>query len=222
MYGTDRTDQYPWQLNRNDEGLRVNANQTPPFGATVALFAAGVASYNVNGPAPNAGQTWQAFFAARRELGSPKVLGCPSDSSNAGRNGAAPSASGFRLNAGDSQANWFPGGAQNNARLSYGFSPTTDELQPNGVVTFDRNIDVSAQAITASPMANQYPNTPAAGGYAVLSTAGLPTWTVNIHNIAGNLAMVDGSVQQTVNSSLNRLLDDFRIARNGNFRLIFP
>jgi prepilin-type N-terminal cleavage/methylation domain-containing protein len=225
MYGTDRNDQYPWQLNVADEGVRVPAGGNPPFGATTALFAAGVNSYAVNGPAPNAGQTWQVYYAARRELASPKVLGCPSDASNAQggvtRNGAAPSASGFRLNAGDNQANWFPGGAQNNARLSYGFSPTADDLQPNGILSFDRNIVVTG-ALQSAPAANQYLNPANAGGYSVHNQAGNPTWTGNIHNIAGNVGLDDGSVQQTVNSTLNRLLDTFRIARGGNYRLIFP
>jgi prepilin-type N-terminal cleavage/methylation domain-containing protein len=225
MWGSDRNDQFPWQVNRDDEGLRVNAGQANPFGAGGSLFAAGVASYNVGGPAPNGQYVWQAYYATRRELGSPKVLGCPSDASNAQggvtRNGAAPSASGFRFNAGDSQANWFPGGAQDNARLSYGFSPTTDDAQPYGLLSFDRNINVNG-ALVSAPAINQYLNPANAGGYSDHNQNGAPTWTGNIHNIAGNICLADGSVQQTVNSTLNRAMDDFQIARGGNFRMIFP
>jgi hypothetical protein len=226
MWGSDRNDEFPWQVNRDDEGLRVNATQTPPFGASGALFAPGVASYNVGQPAPNGQYVWQAYYATRRELGSPKVLGCPSDGSSTpagavNRNGSAPAASGFRFNAGDGQGNWFPGAPQNNARLSYGFSSTVDDAQPYGLISFDRNINVNG-ALVSAPAINQFNNNAAAGGYSDHSTAGGPTWTGNIHNIAGNICLADGSVQQTVNSTLNRAMDDFQIARNGNFRMIFP
>jgi prepilin-type N-terminal cleavage/methylation domain-containing protein len=227
LWSSDHGDRYPWQANRSEEGLQVNAGQNPPFNAALtAVFPAGSQAWKTaiqGGGAPVGGQAWQAFYSARRELATPKILNCPSDG------GRSLSSGGWNINNAN-QAVWFPGLPRNNARLSYAWCSLADDGVPQGVVSLDRNINASGALVamgSGTAPANQYQNTAAGGGYVDYSAAGGPTWTANIHVINGNVALVDGSVQQVANGPLNTLLDDFYRQRGNSspgstYRLIFP
>jgi prepilin-type N-terminal cleavage/methylation domain-containing protein/prepilin-type processing-associated H-X9-DG protein len=222
LWASDRGDQMPWQVATTDDGCRRTATgQANPFGSSGVYYDAS-ASPDTRTPR----YLWQCFYSARNEMGTPKILGCPSDASHAvggfTRNGAAPATSGFNVLTQPNQALWFPGTPQNNARLSYGNIPQADDAQPNAVMTFDRNMQWDA---------NYYNVSCNVGADAVYDSVANdnPLWTDNIHRQAGNVAMVDGSVQQTTRTQLNQLLDDYH--RNGavalagggtGFRVVFP
>jgi prepilin-type N-terminal cleavage/methylation domain-containing protein len=221
LWGSDHNDNYPWQTDRGQEGLRVGAGAAPPFGADGALFPAGGNAWAQGGaPVPDTKYAWQAFYSVRRELATPKILACPSDG------GRGQSSGGWSLTS-TATGTWWPGDPQDNRNSSYGWCSVADDAVPQGLISFDRNINVTASALVSAPAANQYLNPSASGGYADLSGAGGPTWTANIHIINGNVALVDGSVQQVANGPLNTLMDDFYRQRGNSspgsdYRLIFP
>jgi prepilin-type N-terminal cleavage/methylation domain-containing protein len=227
LWGSDHDDGYPWQRNRAEEGLRVNAGQAAPFNAAlVAVFPAGASAWLATGvpgsAPPQPASAWMPYYSARRELATPKILNCPSD----GGAGRGQASGGFNFNNAN-QAIWFPGLPRDNARLSYAWCSSAEDEVPQGFIALDRNVNVAAAALAMVPARNQYLNTPAGGGYADFNAGGAGQWTPQIHVNVGNVALVDGSVQQVPDGQLDNLMADF-FRQNGNsnpnsrFRLIFP
>jgi len=239
MYGGDRSENYPWQENRSSDGLIMNAGQLATANWPFSQANGGGCVFAVDGSnagfgtAPIDGKyAWQAFYAIRRELATPKVIGCPSDGSSTGHSGSSPASGGFSLTQAN-QAVWYPGLPLNNAKTSYGWSPQADDAQPSGIISLDRNVNYAgtlANGATGSPQLNMYQNTAAAGGYLDCNSSGGQVFTANIHNTVGNVALVDGSVSQVTGqntgSQFATLCDDFYRARGNNaaasFRMIFP
>jgi prepilin-type N-terminal cleavage/methylation domain-containing protein len=226
LWGSDRNDEFPWEVSTVNGGCNQGTSTTvftPTSGSTPNNATASFRS----GPGNDVVQTqfaWQSFYAARFELVTPKILGCPSDAAHtpAGgiqRNGAAPATGGYRYSTGDGQATWFPGGAQNNARLSYMHCINADDGQPRAIMMSDRNLQIGAvnyYTVSANQGAMHTYGTQAADN---------PAWTVgNIHRGAGNVVMTDGSVLQASSSQANALFDDVRRARGANaeIRYVFP
>jgi prepilin-type N-terminal cleavage/methylation domain-containing protein len=223
LWSSDREDQFPWQVGTADGGVNQGTGTvlfTPASGSTpndaTASLRSGAGNNTINGQF-----AWQSFYAARFELVTPKILGCPADGANTPtggvqRNGASPATGGFRYNPADGQGTWFPGGAQNNARLSYAHGIDVDDSQPYGVMLSDRNIQNWG--------GNNYTVNAATGALQTYTDVNVnPQWTVgNIHRGNGNIALSDGSVQQTSTSQLNVAMDDFRRIRAATFRMVFP
>jgi competence protein ComGC len=221
LWASDHEEQFPWQIPASQGGCRkTTAAMAPPFGSSGVYYDSS-ASPDVRHPR----YVWQSFYAARLELASPKILGCPSDTAHTvggiTRTGATPASGDFSITQPD-QAVWFPGQPQNNARLSYGNIPQADDSRANAIITFDRNMQWGGN--------NYYQRAADTGADAIYDSVSLnPSWTGNIHRHVGNIALVDGSAHQVTSAGLNQWLDDFQ--QNGGvplatgttgFRVVFP
>ena len=126
----------------------------------------------------------QIFKAVRNELNSPKILACSSD--------------------GDKNriSNWDAVGATlgfDTVNLSYFAGMDADETRPSTILSGDRNVTGSDGA---SPWGGA---TDKAFGYAAGSNPS-PTanYDGNIHNLAGNIGLGDGSSQQVNPAGLKK------------------
>jgi prepilin-type processing-associated H-X9-DG protein len=151
-------------------------------------------------------QTWQYFLAVSNELGTPKILLCPSDV--------------IRLQNVSTNFSVDPSGLANlskrDSSLSYFIGATVSSNQPNAILAGDRNLAPNEKAPLFSSR--------------VAKLVGVPTNTTwspipgrSIHDNAGNYALADGSVQHASNA---RLQEALRLARdsygtNAN-RFLFP
>jgi prepilin-type N-terminal cleavage/methylation domain-containing protein len=218
LWSTDHGDAFPFEVNQANGGARQSGGVNPFPNAPGGMRSSGA----LMTPSPTTWfpqYAWQTFFAARIELGSPKILGCPSDASQTvggvNRNGANPSQGGFSYNTGTGVGTWFPGAPQQNNRLSYLQNINARDDQAVAVLLADRNIILNA--------INGYTLAANVGGQVQYGAvgAGNPTWTVNIHREAGNIAISDGSVEQATSGGLNTRMDNARRA-HGNYRIIWP
>jgi hypothetical protein len=93
-----------------------------------------------------------------------------------------------------------------NRAVSYTASLDADPTFPNVILTTDRHL--------LTTRANQ-------DGRLYLASSNLTSasWTTNLHNAAGNLALSDGSVQQATSSALANQVREQGIATN---RLLLP
>jgi len=152
---------------------------------------------------------WVQFQAMSNELSSARILVCPSDRNRLG-----------------SAASDFLGGSQSlstkgNTGVSYFVGVSADETKPQTILTGDRSIGPTEGDEAASPTVsyngffsfgyNGNLQTVAAAG--ITSTAKdmsnpptLPAWNKNaannLHNLAGNIVLGDGSVQQITSQKL--------------------
>ncbi len=161
-------------------------------------------------------EAWRNFQDVGKEIGSPKVLLCPSDS-GPGRSKAALD---FEMPATLTTNNFAkdPTGAtavNGNNTLSFFYGLDAVETNPNMILSGDRNLGPNA--------ANNdvYVGIPVGGG----STTGVGTnntaiaWNLGGHNNAGNLAMADGSAQQV---TTQKFRDALKVSGDANNRLLFP
>jgi prepilin-type N-terminal cleavage/methylation domain-containing protein len=226
LWATDHDEVYPYQANQDQGGARQSGGVNPFPNAPGGIRSSG-ALMTPNPTTWFPRYAWQTFFAARNELGSPKVLGCPSDGSSAKggvtRNGQSPATSQFRYDI-DNVTLYFPSTQQDNRRLSYAQNINAVDERPGDCQVFDRNLSMAGTTITPTPTPNNaWELSAATGGQAIYTGGGVnPAWTLNIHREAGNVAVVDGSVQQTTTPGVNRLLDDNRQNQGSNFTIIFP
>jgi prepilin-type N-terminal cleavage/methylation domain-containing protein len=141
------------------------------------------------------------FLVLSNELGTPKVIVCPSDSSRT------------------SQTNFFgltnalptgnpPG---RNGAVSYAIGIEASETEPQMVLCADRNM--------TNTLAN--PATPANYSKLIgfLSNNVDAGWSKSMHKANGNVVRGDGSVQQETST---RLREQFRNSQNYSNRMVFP
>jgi len=139
-----------------------------------------------NGGTRTLGEAWQHFQVISNEILTPKVLHCPSDSQKTIAQNFATNASGM--------------GMLKNSALSFAVGTEAFDNRPGMHMITDRN----AQGL-------DYQNCVPAGINGTVTT--LPTtptshWDNTIHNGVGNMAMVDGSVQQLSQSGLQAHLTE--------------
>ena len=89
--------------------------------------------------------------------------------------------------------------------ISYFVGVDASEKQPQTVLAGDRNLTTNTQ--------------PVRPGLVHLTTNAVVGWTTEMHNLVGNVAMGDGSVQQTAAQRLAELLSNTGLATN---RLAVP
>ncbi len=135
--------------------------------------------------------TFYHFLPITNELHTPKVLVCPSDRE--------------RSEEGDWAA------IVNNNHISYFVSYEGDQAKPQSMLAGDRNLDVPGGVYNAGTCVFLQ------GIWSALGVGGAPqatmidgnsSWTSGIHDLAGNLALGDGSVQQLNNNSLKQQARD--------------
>lgn len=136
---------------------------------------------------------WLHFQAMSNELGSARILICPSD----------------RERFGNMKRDFGAGmdglGSAGNAAVSYGGSLDADETLPNTILILDRNLVTNLWNLR---------------GKVLLAVSNRPPeWDLQMHKLCGNAGLADGSVQQMPNSGLASLVRLQGIATN---RLLLP
>jgi prepilin-type N-terminal cleavage/methylation domain-containing protein len=161
---------------------------------------------------PKAGNAWYEFAWASNQIGSPKVLVCPSDKETTriaeswGRSGADGFISPpFRGNA----LSYFIG-----LDAGYVGGALALENAPEHIVTGDRNLKGDETRLRCSSGVNN------ALEFLVRPTIGIAEWTNAIHGLQGNLAQVDGSVHTSLQKNMVEMLQ--RADDNGFVHVLMP
>jgi len=133
------------------------------------------------------GLVYRHFLAMSNELGTPKILFCPSDTQR-------------------SKATVWTG--LSNENVSYFVGLEADETIPQMILSGDRNM-------TGGVMTN---------GNLMLCKSGTALgWTTSIHNLNGNVALADGSVQQLSSNGLTAQLQaEMQSVTNAVVRFAMP
>lgn len=174
--------------------------------ALVGSGAVGSSPINLNNPflptAPGGGtlqgsstQPYQIYNQMSNELNNPKIVVCPSDASP--RVAANANNSIFYLT--------------NNFNVSYFLGRDADETLPAMFLSGDRNLGTDKGGGPNGPCGYSSDQNPPLGYAANLPTGaqvGNVVWTQKLHNMAGNIGLADGSVQQTANATFGKLLSN--------------
>jgi prepilin-type N-terminal cleavage/methylation domain-containing protein len=167
-----------------------------------------------------AGVVWTEMSYIMRELPDPKVLRCPADKahSKVALNWTSNPDGGF-LNSGyrNNAVSYFINLECGTYNRGVGTTTPSFERAQNEVIIGDRNLRVDSYNQGCSSGVNNASLviTPKQAG-----AWGVVAWTNSIHGLKGNLAILDGSVHQTVDASMKALMvlaDD-----NGSVHLLFP
>ena len=134
-------------------------------------------------------EAWQSFRCISNELVTPKVLHCPSDPDK------------------QTARDFTQFAALKNTALSFGFGAGSMPSKPLMNLTADRNILGND---------NGHCNVANIDGVTTLTpgTGVMPAWDNSIHNNAGDLVLVDGSVQQTTAARLATFFTETGDAKN--------
>ncbi len=151
-----------------------------------------------------ASRAWEHFFTLSNELGTPKIILCPSNrqKKNSGAQDWTTTVDiGFLSGASASRTAYattmtYPNVGRDNS-VSYTIGADADESVPSSILSTDYNIRMTG---TATDLATG----PEGAGWIGSSTPGLWRWVVGaggqghfaLHDTGGNLALADGSVQQ--------------------------
>jgi prepilin-type N-terminal cleavage/methylation domain-containing protein len=151
--------------------------------------------------------TYRTFLCMSNELGTPKIVVCPSDSDR------------------KDMSNFFgmlmvaPANGGNNASVSFFIGIDAQETEPQMMLAGDRNITNNTQLkLDTDYNRVQYFQTNPVGTIDGANNTGAG-WSSKLHKANGNTVMGDGSVLQ---SSASRLRDAFRNSQNSSNRTIFP
>ena len=188
LWAGDNDDRFPMRVTSANGGPALQTVGQEPL----ASFA----------NAANAGFLWRVYTCMSNEVGTPKILYCPSDPEGA-------------------QSTVWNGFGNNS--LSYFLGVDADDTNPAMLLTGDHTMGTGPSATDHSRAATAI-FTPATGTLApaVATATNNPTgaWTETGHQKQGNLGMSDGSAQQV---TISKLREAFRSSGDtqGN-RLLFP
>ncbi|MFO1498073.1 MAG: type II secretion system protein [Verrucomicrobiota bacterium] len=184
IFATDNGDRFPMNVSTNEGGSSEFASATPANNATFL---------------------WYHFAALSNELSTPKIVVCPSDS---GRTESTTFASVVPA------ANKNVVAFNKNLNVSYFVALEADETRPQAFLSGDRNIvcptgtpprnDTKTSIITALGTNHVSSGNTQTGAF----------YTNTMHNLQGNVAMGDGSVQQFSSSRLKEALKNTDDAKN--------
>lgn len=190
MWSNDHSEKFPWQADVAQDGTKVGA---------------------VEGSNP------QNFRAIDKELGSPKVLACTSDTETvkvtSWTGNAAP-----LTDIGVRDANGQltpPGDTRGNPYISYFVGLDADEVRPQTLLAGDRNLTGGGGA--AIRVWND-PNSPPSNPSPAVDAA----WDTKVHNKAGNIGLGDGSAHQMTDASLKKQIQSSMQGGTQNNRLQLP
>lgn len=122
------------------------------------------------------------------QLNNPKVLICPSDTRQA--------STGFTVGIA-------------NVNVSYFVGRDCDETMPAMFLSGDRNLGSSPSGNLNGTTLNAfgYSTDTSTLGYLLNCAPQTPFWTQKMHNLAGNIGLADGSVQQTPQATFQKLIN---------------
>lgn len=176
-------------------GLRLFANDADgkyPFECfTTGSTNADVASIP-GGWSHNPTNLWKVFQLAQNDISSPRVLICPADSA---RQPAVDFFSGP-----SSSSNSFSHPTKRNNALSYFLALDAKEARPAMLLAGDRNLARDSDKMDSEPGRNYLTGEQRLGSTAE-ETKHL-RWNNDIHQRGGNIAFMDGSVQQLTSGKL--------------------
>lgn len=161
-------------------------NNLKNVGLAIRLNAEGT-NFPMNLPASQGGtreltgdvsQLWRHYLLLTNELTTPKLLWCPSDSQRKPATAWGP-------NPADRRAVVFA----SNQNLSYFLGLNAYETHPETILAGDRNLTTNGLALG-----------PGRHVFAATTQFG---FTKTMHNLAGNILLADGSVQQVTSGRLN-------------------
>jgi hypothetical protein len=155
--------------------------------------------------------TYQIFQVMSNELGTPKIVMCPSDADRTARDN-------------------FGAAFGNNASVSYFVGKDADETNPQYVLSGDRNIGLKPAggwagvggASQTGGVTGMSPNGATTGNYfslAPFTNNVALQWTDKLHQANGNIGLADGSVQQP---SSSKMRDFFKSANDPILGTYFP
>jgi prepilin-type N-terminal cleavage/methylation domain-containing protein/prepilin-type processing-associated H-X9-DG protein len=200
LWGGDNNDQYPTRVSFNAGGPQLSQPgdtlASQPTAANMALI-------------------YRVFGVMSNEMGTPKLLVCPSEYEST----VQPATTWARTVTTGQGTPYF-----NNNNVSYFIGIDADETQPQMLLAGDHNMGNTGTAYNNNnPSIQGWGN----GAAAILApTVGTSTnnptgaWMDNGHGKQGNVAMADGSVQQV---TISKLRDLFRNSGDSQLnRLAFP
>jgi hypothetical protein len=171
---------------------------------TLPVSAGGTRPASVTKP----GNAWFEFLAYSNELVSPRVLVCPADSRRVPAQAS---------NWGDSSAGGYGNSKFRNNATSYTIGLHSGIEAPQSTVSSDRNLRADAVGQSCSFGIN--------GGAVVIYPAfaqSLVAWTNDVHGLAGNLLLNDGSVLQTTTPALKAYLNARPVDNSPSFHMLIP
>jgi prepilin-type N-terminal cleavage/methylation domain-containing protein len=185
LWGGDNGERYPMRVSAGEGG--------PTQQATYGSLAVGGAALNM----------YQIYGVMSNELGTPKIVICPSDGDRTARTNFAMTASAVATG---------PNGADfvNNGAVSYFVGRDADESNAQQYLAGDRNIgNGTAWTGTGAPsgVTGYSPNagSPLPGYCQTLASVATSVnlkWTDKLHQAKGNITLSDGSVQQYTSSKM--------------------
>jgi len=232
IFANDHEDRYPFNVQQlylygspGGNATQIAAEQTAAAGqdGTAAGGSTNPLMFRNATPASGVGtglndhQTWHHFQILSNELASAKIVICPAD-----RNRLNNEAIDFLQNGNDSLSS----GTKGNRATSYFVGLEADETKPQAILAGDRSIagdnptgpqtDEAALAIQGVRLLG--PNN---------SSGARRRWSSapenNIHDIAGNITLADGSVQQVSGQKLEDQLELSRASYStNNWLFSFP
>jgi prepilin-type N-terminal cleavage/methylation domain-containing protein len=161
--------------------------------------------------AGKAGNAWAEFAWYSNQIESPKVLACPSDKERrlvADSWGRDPNGGFTHNNYRGNALSYFAG-----VDAGYVGNQLAIEEAQEHIVAGDRNLAVDATAVSCSSginNASQINSRP----------ANKAAWTNSVHVRQGNLALADGSVQQTTTTQMREIFS--RGDDNGSVHILMP
>lgn len=192
-----------------------------PYRVPASSWAAGTTYISaLNTPSVNTAAAWTHFMAMSNELGSAKILMCPGDKlklNNIRSDFTGNATTGYWVpatangNQGTTALAPTYGNGGKDASTSFVVGQMADETQPNCMLSGDRNfaiVPVGQQWIALGNLQGgpkTFGSANAVGTVAwVVATqaASVSAGTMAQHDLAGNITLSDGSVQQTTSSSL--------------------
>ena len=179
----------------------------------VAVVDGGTSDYLTTAPALN---TWRHLIVLQNELGTPKVVVCPSDERAAAANFLTNGVGAGFLN--PNTGNTF---------VSYFIGPAANENLPQSLLSGDRNLAASSidTGYGYATLGTVY--TRPSGETALIATNNLTvSFSDKMHLKQGNVAIGDGSVQQVSSgrfrSELLKNVDAGQIESGNSIRILFP
>jgi prepilin-type N-terminal cleavage/methylation domain-containing protein len=151
-----------------------------------------------------AGQVWRHFLSLSNELQTPKIVLCPSDGL-----GRVESTT-WNTNRIRSQRDNVQEAFNANQNISYFVGFDADETLPQSLLSGDRNITNGDRAQIDDGIVFQFRMRARRDAPRPLPTP-TPGYDKNIHDLAGNVVMGDGSVQGFSNSKLGVAIRDVGI-----------
>ena len=159
-----------------------------------------------------AASTFRHFQVLQNELGTPKVVVCPSDERAAVLNFLTNGVGAAFLN---------------NAAVSYFIGSAANENLPQSILSGDRNISSSSTATDYGYSGTVY--TSITGAIQLIATNGTPgviSFSDKMHLKQGNIALGDGSVQQVSSArfrtELLKNVDAGQIDSGTSIKILFP